>query len=47
MTGSATRAFRPDDAPAVRAIMAASLATDGIPGFTAEDIERAIAPRPW
>lgn len=42
MTETATRAFRPDDAAAVRAIMAASLATDGIPGFTADDIERAM-----
>lgn len=42
MTGSSTRPFRTDDGPAVRAIMEASLATDAIPGFTADDIERAM-----
>lgn len=43
MSGSSsTRPFSADDAPAVRAIMAASLATDEIPGFTADDIERAM-----
>lgn len=42
MTASATRAFGAKDTPAVRSIMAASLATDRIPGFTADDIERAL-----
>ena len=42
MTESSTRLFHPDDAAAVRAVMAASLATDTIPGFTADDIERAM-----
>lgn len=38
----AIRAFRSDDATAVRAIQAACLATDAIPGFVESDIERAM-----
>jgi mycothiol synthase len=36
------RTFRAEDAPAVRAIMVASLETDAIPGFVASDIDRAL-----
>lgn len=36
------RGFRPEDAAAVRAIQAASLETDAIPGFVASDIERSM-----
>ena len=36
------RSFEVGDEPAVRAIMEASLAVDGIPGFVASDVERAL-----
>ena len=36
------RAFTPEDATAVRTIQEASLATDAIPGFVPDDIERAM-----
>jgi mycothiol synthase len=39
---SEVRAFRPEDAAGVRAVMEASLAVDAIPGFLASDIERAM-----
>jgi mycothiol synthase len=39
---SSVRTFEPDDADAVRRIMEASLAVDAIPGFLANDIDRAM-----
>ncbi len=36
------RTVQEGDLPAIRAVMEASLAVDGIPGFTATDIDRAI-----
>jgi ribosomal protein S18 acetylase RimI-like enzyme len=36
------RSFEAGDESAVRAIMEASLAVDGIPGFVASDVERAL-----
>ena len=38
----AVRPFHQDDAPGVRAVQMASLATDAIPGFLASDIERSM-----
>lgn len=36
------RSARPDDAPAIRAVMEASLAVDRLPGFNRAEIDRAI-----
>jgi mycothiol synthase len=36
------RTFQPDDLAAIRAVMEASLATDGIPGFDRGDIDRSL-----
>jgi len=40
--GVGVHPFQPEDAAGVRSVMAASLATDAIPGFLASDIERAM-----
>jgi mycothiol synthase len=36
------RGFQPGDEPGIRTVQEACLATDGIPGFIAEDIDRAL-----
>jgi hypothetical protein len=36
------RSFRPSDADGIREVLSASLARDGIPGFTAADITRQL-----
>jgi mycothiol synthase len=41
-TGRVVRPSRDEDLPGIRAVMEASLELDGIPGFTATDIERAL-----
>ena len=42
MTSAEVRGFQPGDEPGIRAVMEACLATDAIPGFIAEDIDRAL-----
>ena len=42
----AVRTMLPGDLDAVRSVMEASLATDGIPGFTAADIDRSVSRLP-
>jgi mycothiol synthase len=42
MIRAAVRSFRPGDEAGIRRVMEASLATDGIPGFQASDIDRSI-----
>jgi mycothiol synthase len=46
VTSSAVRTLEPGDIDAIRWVMEASLATDGIPGFTAADIDRSVSRLP-
>jgi mycothiol synthase len=43
VTPAGVRTFEPGDEPGIRAVMEASLALDGIPGFHPSDIDRSIS----